>query len=88
MMMPGMDSTHLMPGMLTAEQLAQLDRAQGEDFDALFLRLMIQHHEGPSRWSIDFLPPAPAKRTPCTRWRAAFSRSDDRNRADAADARR
>ena len=46
MMMPGMDSTHMMPGMLTAEQLAQLDRARGEDFDALFLRLMIQHHEG------------------------------------------
>jgi len=45
-MMPGMDSTHMMPGMLTAEQLAQLDRARGEDFDALFLRLMIQHHEG------------------------------------------
>jgi len=46
MMMPEMDSTHMMPGMLTAEQLAQLDRARGEDFDALFLRLMIQHHEG------------------------------------------
>jgi uncharacterized protein (DUF305 family) len=46
MMMPGMDSTHVMPGMLTAEQLAQLDRARGQDFDVLFLRLMIQHHEG------------------------------------------
>jgi len=46
MMMPGMDSAHVMPGMLTAEQLAQLDRARGPDFDALFLRLMIQHHEG------------------------------------------
>jgi uncharacterized protein (DUF305 family) len=46
MMMPGMDATHMMPGMLTDEQLAQLDRAQGPDFDALFLRLMIQHHQG------------------------------------------
>src|SRR5712692_4238099 len=46
MMMPEMDSTHMMPGMLTAEQLARLDRARGQDFDALFLRLMIQHHEG------------------------------------------
>src|SRR5712671_3424854 len=46
MMMPGMDATHVMPGMLTDEQLAQLDRAQGPDFDALFLRLMIQHHQG------------------------------------------
>ena len=46
MMMPGMDSTHIMPGMLTDAQLAQLDRARGEDFDQLFLRLMIQHHQG------------------------------------------
>jgi len=46
MMMAGMDSTHVMPGMLTAAQLEQLDRARGPDFDHLFLRLMIQHHEG------------------------------------------
>src|SRR3989441_5517699 len=46
MMMPEMDSMHMMPGMLSAEQLAQLDRAQGPAFDELFLRLMIQHHEG------------------------------------------
>jgi len=45
MMMPGM-TDHLMPGMLTADQLAQLDRARGLDFDALFLQFMIQHHEG------------------------------------------
>jgi uncharacterized protein (DUF305 family) len=46
MMMPEMDSTHLMPGMLSAAQLTQLDRAQGPAFDELFLRFMIQHHEG------------------------------------------
>jgi uncharacterized protein (DUF305 family) len=46
MLMPEMDSLHTMPGMLSAEQLAQLDRARGSDFDRLFLRLMIQHHEG------------------------------------------
>ena len=46
MMMPEMDSTHMMPGMLSAEQLAQLDRARGPDFDALFLQFMIQHHQG------------------------------------------
>jgi uncharacterized protein (DUF305 family) len=46
MMMPDMDATHMMPGMLTAEQLAQLDRARGPDFDQLFLRLMIHHHQG------------------------------------------
>jgi uncharacterized protein (DUF305 family) len=44
-MMPGM--THmLMPGMLTAEQLMQLDRARGPEFDRLFLTLMIRHHQG------------------------------------------
>jgi uncharacterized protein (DUF305 family) len=41
-----MDPGHMMPGMLTDEQLGQLDRARGPDFDALFLRLMIQHHQG------------------------------------------
>ena len=46
MMMPEIDSTHMMPGMLSAEQLAQLDRAQGAAFDRLFLSLMIQHHQG------------------------------------------
>jgi uncharacterized protein (DUF305 family) len=44
-MMHGM-SDHMMPGMLTTAQLAQLDSARGEDFDELFLRFMIQHHEG------------------------------------------
>jgi len=48
MMMPGMpmDSTHMMPGMLTTAQLAQLDSARGPDWDETFLRLMIQHHQG------------------------------------------
>ena len=36
----------LMPGMLTAEQLAQLEKARGAEFDRLFLTFMIQHHEG------------------------------------------
>lgn len=36
----------LMPGMLTAAQLEQLDRARGVEFDRLFLTFMIQHHEG------------------------------------------
>ena len=39
-------SEHMMPGMLTTDQLAQLDRARGPAFDELFLRFMIQHHEG------------------------------------------
>lgn len=45
-MMAGMDHPMLMPGMLTAEQLAQLDRARGPEFDRLFLTFMIQHHQG------------------------------------------
>jgi uncharacterized protein (DUF305 family) len=35
-----------MPGMLTAEQLADLAAARGDAFDTLFLRSMIHHHEG------------------------------------------
>ena len=35
-----------MPGMLTPEQMAELAKAQGPAFDRLFLRDMIQHHEG------------------------------------------
>jgi len=35
-----------MPGMLTDEQLAELDAARGADFDRLFLTTMIQHHQG------------------------------------------
>jgi uncharacterized protein (DUF305 family) len=44
--MPGMEHSMLMPGMLTAEQLAQLDSARGAAFDRLFLASMIQHHQG------------------------------------------
>jgi uncharacterized protein (DUF305 family) len=46
MLMPDMDAAHMMPGMLSAEQLARLDGARGLDFDQLLLRFMIQHHEG------------------------------------------
>jgi uncharacterized protein (DUF305 family) len=45
--MKGMAMTMgLMPGMLNPEQMAELDRARGPDFDKLFLVYMIQHHEG------------------------------------------
>lgn len=36
----------MMPGMLSAEQMHQLDQARGEEFDKLFLQFMIQHHQG------------------------------------------
>lgn len=35
-----------MPGMLTPEQMRELDRARGREFDRLFLTYMIQHHRG------------------------------------------
>jgi uncharacterized protein (DUF305 family) len=47
MNMPGIAmSDTLMPGMLTAEQLSELARATGDEFDRLFLKDMIHHHEG------------------------------------------
>ena len=37
---------HLMPGMLTPEEMSRLGDAKGSVFDRLFLELMIKHHEG------------------------------------------
>jgi uncharacterized protein (DUF305 family) len=48
--MPDMDRSGrpmaLMPGMLTAEQMEALRKANGAEFDRLFLTGMIQHHDG------------------------------------------
>jgi len=48
--MPDMDRSGrplaLMPGMLSAEQMAALRKAKGTEFDHLFLTGMIQHHNG------------------------------------------
>jgi uncharacterized protein (DUF305 family) len=54
--MPGMSHTDspqramaampVMPGMLTAEQMAALGKATGAEFDRLFLTGMVQHHNG------------------------------------------
>jgi uncharacterized protein (DUF305 family) len=46
MMMDGVEHMMMMPGMLTDDQMKQLDEARGGQFDRLFLRLMIQHHRG------------------------------------------
>ena len=46
MTMNGMTHDMLMPGMLTDAQMKELDAARGAEFDRLFLRYMIQHHEG------------------------------------------
>ena len=36
----------LMPGMLTEEEMDQLEQARAVEFDRLFLELMIKHHQG------------------------------------------
>ena len=46
MVMNGPEHLMLMPGMLTDQQMAQLDSARGAAFDRAFLTLMIQHHRG------------------------------------------
>lgn len=47
MKMPnGMEHEMLMPGMLTDEEMAALDKARGAEFDRLFLEGMIKHHQG------------------------------------------
>jgi uncharacterized protein (DUF305 family) len=53
MAVPGMpdmsksdQSVALMPGMLTPQQMDALGKANGADFDRLFLTGMIQHHHG------------------------------------------
>src|SRR5262252_1696258 len=46
MKMNGMEHDMLMPGMLTDEEMAALDRSRGPEFDRLFLTGMIKHHQG------------------------------------------
>jgi uncharacterized protein (DUF305 family) len=46
MKMNGVEHDMLMPGMLTPEELAQLDKARSSEWDRLFLQGMIRHHEG------------------------------------------
>ena len=46
MKMNGSEMDMLMPGMLNEQQLAELDKARGSDWDRLFLQGMIAHHQG------------------------------------------
>lgn len=46
MTMNGVEHPMLMPGMLTDEQLSELDTSRGSEFDRLFLSAMIAHHNG------------------------------------------
>ena len=41
----GMPMEGMMPGMATREQIVQLEMAEGESADVLFMQLMIPHHE-------------------------------------------
>ena len=43
---PAAPDTMLMPGMLTPQQMSELAKASGSQFDRLFLQDMIRHHEG------------------------------------------
>jgi uncharacterized protein (DUF305 family) len=46
MVMNGVEHDMLMPGMLSDEEMAQLGKARGAEWDKLFLKFMIKHHEG------------------------------------------
>jgi uncharacterized protein (DUF305 family) len=46
MKMNGAEMEMMMPGMLTDDQMKQLDKSRGPEFDRLFLTFMIQHHQG------------------------------------------
>ena len=44
--MSGMDHSGGMPGMMSPDDMAGLEKASGEEFDRMFLTMMIAHHEG------------------------------------------
>ena len=48
--MEGMDHEGMdhegMTGMMSEEQMAELEAAEGGEFDTMFLQMMIEHHEG------------------------------------------
>lgn len=37
---------HSMSGMMTAEEMTELEKASGKAFDTAFLEMMVKHHEG------------------------------------------
>jgi len=46
MKMNGVEHDMLMPGMLTQDEMDQLEKARGSEWDRLFLQGMIRHHQG------------------------------------------
>jgi uncharacterized protein (DUF305 family) len=44
--MPGMGDGQAMPGMMSDQDMQQLDKAKGTAFDKMWLQMMTQHHQG------------------------------------------
>ena len=44
--MSGMDMSGSMPGMMTMDEMQDLETASGAEFDRMFLTMMIEHHQG------------------------------------------
>lgn len=44
--MPGMNHGSMGDGMMTDDQMTQLEQSTGADFDTMWLQMMIEHHEG------------------------------------------
>ncbi|MFG2302433.1 DUF305 domain-containing protein [Actinacidiphila glaucinigra] len=42
----GHDMSAGMPGMMSADDMAKLDKAKGAEFDTMFLDMMVDHHQG------------------------------------------
>lgn len=40
------DSDNDMPGMMSSSDMDELEAASGEEFDTMFLEMMIEHHQG------------------------------------------
>ena len=51
----GMAHDMLMPGMLSDEEMARLDKARGAEWDRMFLTFMIRHHQGAIKMVEDLL---------------------------------
>lgn len=60
----GHDGHGGMHGMVSARELARLEAARGDDFDRLFLELMIRHHQGALRMTRELLATEGAAREP------------------------
>jgi uncharacterized protein (DUF305 family) len=49
------DYSMMMDGMLSREQLAELEAAKDDEFDVLYVQYMVQHHEGAIAMAADAL---------------------------------